>query len=129
MLSNLTKTLLLLVAVISVPSLTYAQMAGPYADGPGVKSQPTFVRCMSHDELSKIMENKSMHVIATTVVEGEGGSEVIKAVAANSGQDIMVMNIFPNDVSCVLEIIEGAYINKKFWLENKFIPPAKQERS
>jgi len=125
-LSLLTKALLL--SALLPASVAFAQLAPPFAGGDGVETKPSFVRCMSHDTLSKIWENKGMHVIATSVAKSEEGTEVIKAVAANANQDIMIVNIFDNDKTCVLDIIEGAFINKEFWL-NKPIPPAKMESS
>ena len=122
----LTKAILLF--LVLVPSVAFAQLAPPYAGGEGVETKPSIVRCMSHDTLSKIWEAKGMHIIATSVSKGEEGTEVIKAVAANASQDIMVVNIFSNDKSCVLDIIEGAYFSKEYLLK-KPIPHAKTESS
>jgi len=109
----------LFLLTLLVPSTLAAEEHGQ----PKFEVRPTMIRCLSQTDLAEGWKRQNMHIVISSVEE----HDVIKAVAIDPENNVMVVVITPDDKACILDYMENAWVGVK---PTEPPPkPTKEERS
>lgn len=110
-----------IMVLILTATFVWAQMAGPFLKEPDSSSPGTFkdvsvqVKCMKGEALKSLLDERKMHIlILASSKEG-----IMKVIFTNEDGDVLVTNVFPDQMACVLDILPMAQFSSEFVFSKK----------